>query len=100
MVKRAFWLSRIEKLWEHRPIIWLSGIRRLLSKRSGEAHTIECKLSEKDFSPAAMAAFRQSYKAGLNYVVCRDVEKTFTRIYGAIAVRFVDLEALIAEVAV
>lgn len=72
----------------------------ILAKRGGEAHTIECKLSEKDFSPAAMAAFRQSYKAGRNYVVCRDVEKAFTRVYGTIEVRFVNLEALIAETAV
>ena len=28
MVKRAFWLSRIDKSWAHRPILWLSGIRR------------------------------------------------------------------------
>jgi predicted AAA+ superfamily ATPase len=28
MVKRTFWLSKITELWAHRPIIWLSGIRR------------------------------------------------------------------------
>ncbi len=29
MVNRPFWLSRIEELWKTRPIIWLSGVRRV-----------------------------------------------------------------------
>jgi len=28
MVKRRFWLDRIEKLWQARPILWLRGVRR------------------------------------------------------------------------
>ncbi|MCY4403860.1 MAG: AAA family ATPase [Candidatus Poribacteria bacterium] len=29
MVKREFWLNRIEKAWERRSIVWLSGVRRV-----------------------------------------------------------------------
>jgi hypothetical protein len=29
MIKRLFWLKRIEVLWEKRPIVWLSGVRRV-----------------------------------------------------------------------
>ncbi len=28
MVERPFWIQRIQKVWEHRPIVWLSGVRR------------------------------------------------------------------------
>lgn len=29
MVKREFWINRIEKAWERRSIVWLSGVRRV-----------------------------------------------------------------------
>ncbi len=29
MVKREYWLNRIEKAWERRSIVWLSGVRRV-----------------------------------------------------------------------
>ncbi len=29
MVKRRFWINRIESAWEHRNVIWLSGVRRV-----------------------------------------------------------------------
>jgi uncharacterized protein len=29
MIKRPFWLRRITKIWEKRPIVWLSGVRRV-----------------------------------------------------------------------
>jgi uncharacterized protein len=28
MIERPFWLQRIRKIWEKRPIVWLSGVRR------------------------------------------------------------------------
>ena len=28
MIKRPFWIDRIQKVWEQRPIVWLSGVRR------------------------------------------------------------------------
>jgi hypothetical protein len=29
LVKRRFWLDRIETLWDRRRILWLSGVRRV-----------------------------------------------------------------------
>ncbi len=28
MVKRSFWLNKIEEAWKRRPIVWLNGVRR------------------------------------------------------------------------
>src|SRR5258708_2527761 len=28
LVQRQFWLKRIDKAWDHRSIVWLSGVRR------------------------------------------------------------------------
>ena len=28
MIKRMFWIERIQQAWEKRPIVWLSGVRR------------------------------------------------------------------------
>jgi len=29
MLKRRFWLNRIEEAWSERPILWLPGVRRV-----------------------------------------------------------------------
>lgn len=29
MIKREYWINKIESAWEKRPIIWLSGVRRV-----------------------------------------------------------------------
>jgi len=28
MIKRPFWLDRIEKAWAETPVVWLTGVRR------------------------------------------------------------------------
>jgi len=28
MIKRTYWIDRIEKSWNHRPLVWLAGVRR------------------------------------------------------------------------
>lgn len=71
----------------------------ILPQRNGAVHAIECKLSEKDFDPAAMTLFRQSYKEGYNFVVCRDVNQPVIRYFGALTVRVTNLETLIKEIA-
>jgi len=68
--------------------------------RNGHVHAIECKLSEKDFDPAAMSLFRQTYKDGRNFVVCHDVDRPFNRRYGSLDVRITSLAAFITEIVV
>ncbi len=63
----------------------------ILPLRGGEVHTIECKLSEKDYDPSATIAFRRDYPKGRNFAVCHDVEKSFERRYGSVNVRMTSL---------
>ena len=69
----------------------------VLPLRNGQVHAVECKISEKDFDPAAMCAFRQDYKGGRNFAVCRDVDRPFDRRYGNLEVRVTNLPAFVAE---
>ncbi|MBU1863916.1 MAG: ATP-binding protein [Candidatus Omnitrophica bacterium] len=39
LIKRHYWLNLIEKSWIHRPIIWLSGVRR--TGKTSLTHTLE-----------------------------------------------------------
>jgi uncharacterized protein len=48
MIRRPFWINKIEKAWEKRPIVWLSGVRRVgkttLTKMFPEAVFQNCDL--------------------------------------------------------
>jgi predicted AAA+ superfamily ATPase len=48
MVEREFWRQKIESAWEHRNVVWLSGVRRVgktfLSKSLDEAAYYDCEL--------------------------------------------------------
>jgi hypothetical protein len=59
---------------------------------------IECKWSESDFHAGNLQAFRRSYPQGDNLVVANDVQRSFSRSYGGVSVKFVSLSELIAQV--
>jgi predicted AAA+ superfamily ATPase len=48
MVEREFWRQRVEKAWEHRTVVWLSGVRRVgktfLSNSLDEVVYYDCEL--------------------------------------------------------
>ena len=48
MVKRRFWQQEIEKAWDHRSVVWLSGVRRVgktfLSKSLDDIEYYDCEL--------------------------------------------------------
>jgi uncharacterized protein len=48
MIVRPFWANKIEALWKKRPLVWLSGVRRVgkttLAKMTGEVIFINCDL--------------------------------------------------------
>ena len=48
MVERPLWLQRIREAWERRPVVWLSGVRRVgkttLAKMLGDATYLNCDL--------------------------------------------------------
>jgi len=69
----------------------------VLARRGQPPTAIECKWSAAEFDPASLKAFRSRYLKGSNYVVSTDVGSPLTRRYGALAVRFVSLAALVEE---
>ena len=60
---------------------------------------IECKWKEADFDPANLKVFRRIRK-GLNFVVASDIRRAYSRSYGGIMVRFVNLDGLVKDMAV
>ena len=69
----------------------------ILARAKQSALAIECKWSASDFDAGNLQAFRRLYPQGDNLVVANDVERPFTRSYGALSVRFVSSSDLIAE---
>jgi predicted AAA+ superfamily ATPase len=69
----------------------------IVARRRNSPLAIECKWSSSDFEAGNVQAFRRSYPNGNNLVVANDVQRSFTRSYGGLSVRFVNLSAFIAE---
>lgn len=48
MIDRPFWLKKLESAWQKRPIVWLSGVRRVgkttLAKMLGDVVFVNCDL--------------------------------------------------------
>ncbi len=48
MIKRPLWINKIEQAWLHRPIVWLSGVRRVgkttIAKMFSDAKFLNCDL--------------------------------------------------------
>jgi predicted AAA+ superfamily ATPase len=48
MVKRPFWFERVAQVWARRPVVWLSGVRRVgkttLARMLGPATFLNCDL--------------------------------------------------------
>jgi hypothetical protein len=49
---------------------------------------IECKWSADGFDHTSLTAFRNQHPEGENLVLAQDVERTFTRTYGTLKIRF------------
>jgi predicted AAA+ superfamily ATPase len=70
----------------------------ILARTKQSSLAIECKWSASDFDAGNLQAFRRPYPQGDNLVVANDVERSFTRSYSGLNVKFVSLSELIAEV--
>ncbi|OGX40619.1 MAG: hypothetical protein A3C53_06450 [Omnitrophica WOR_2 bacterium RIFCSPHIGHO2_02_FULL_68_15] len=48
MIQRQFWMERLEAAWRHRPLVWLSGVRRagktLLSQSLPDIEYFDCEI--------------------------------------------------------
>jgi predicted AAA+ superfamily ATPase len=69
----------------------------VLARRRRSPLAIECKWSASNFDPGNLQAFRRCYPHGENLVVANDVERSFSRSYGDLSVRFVSLSELIED---
>lgn len=67
-VRRGFWLDRIEKSWKTRPLVWLSGVRRIgkttLARGLPEAAYFNCDLPRVQRELEDPEVFFRELKAG------------------------------------
>ena len=71
----------------------------VLAARRRKPVAIECKWSANNFDPMNLRALRQRYPEGENIVVAHDVERSFSRNYGSLNVRFESLSSLTSSIA-
>ena len=64
----------------------------ILTLRGQDPIAIECKWKEKQFEPRNIAAFRNQYPAGQNWIVCQDVARNFTRSFDKFKAEFISME--------
>ena len=103
-------------LWEHFVLNELHAhlqSRRILYWRDKQGHeidfvlavrnrspiVIECKWSIPDFDPSGIKAFRGRYPKGESFMVASDVDRIFSRQFGDVKVKFVNMRGLIEAVA-
>ncbi len=67
----------------------------IIKNRGKNISAIECKWTAEHFDISGIKAFRKSYKAGMNFVVARDVKKMYRRTIQGITLNFVNLKDLI-----
>lgn len=70
----------------------------ILTWRDDAPTVIECKWSVPEFDATNIQVFRRHYPKGNTFVVASDVNRSYSRSYGGITVRFVSLAALIDEI--
>jgi len=72
MINRPLWLDSILRAWNHRSIVWLSGVRRVgkttLTKMLADAIYINCDLPSAQRSLAEPELFLDSQVAGSNLI--------------------------------
>jgi uncharacterized protein len=67
----------------------------VLDIRSQEPMALECKWSSSDVDPKNLKVFRRHYPLGDNFVVASDVQRSYSRKYGDLTVRFTDVDGLV-----
>lgn len=63
-----------------------------------EPAAIECKWSADGFDPTGIRAFRRQYPGGKNFVVARDVDRSYLQSCQGLPIRFLSLKELIPSV--
>lgn len=71
----------------------------VLKPRSRPPVAIECKWSASGLNPTGMQAFRKQYPKGENFIVAHDVTRSYSKSFGQLRVKAVNLAGLISELA-
>jgi len=69
----------------------------IVTKNQAAPMVIECKWTATDFDSTNVKIFRRHYPKGLNFVVASDVERSYSRSYDDVMVKFIKLGDLIKE---
>jgi hypothetical protein len=103
-------------LWEHLVLEWMQArfpnskifywrdtsgreVDFIISDNGGKTHAVECKWNPNSFDPAALAAFRQIYPAGSNFLVCPSVVYPHKKRLKALEITICDPSGLIDRIA-
>ncbi|MDI6803759.1 MAG: DUF4143 domain-containing protein, partial [Bacteroidota bacterium] len=70
----------------------------VLSQRGSDLIAIECKWSANEFESSNLQAFWRHYPDAKIFVVGNDIERSYSREYNGMMVRFVNLAALIEAI--
>ena len=72
MIERASWLQRIREAWAWRPLVWLSGVRRVgkttLARMLGDATYLNCDLPSAQRALADPELFYEGLSAGATVI--------------------------------
>lgn len=95
-----FVLNEIQAYLQTRRILYWRDKRGhevdfVLTPRQNTPIAIECKWSQSEFDTKNIISFRRQYLKGENLVVSADVDRPFSRRYGNIIIKFVNLKDLI-----
>jgi hypothetical protein len=71
----------------------------VIKPRSRPPIAIECKWSASDINPSGMQAFRRQYPQGNNFIVAQDATRAYTKSFGNLKIKIVNLAGLIADLA-
>ena len=79
MVKRSFWLARIEQLWKKRSIIWIAGVRRVgktfLCQSIPDCEYFDCELPRIRQRLEDPESFLQSLGNGKTRIVLDEIHR-------------------------
>ncbi len=78
MIQRALWLDKIQHAWSERPIVWLSGVRRVgkttLARMIPQVVYHNCDLPSTARAVSDPELFLSSYRAGM-VLACDEVHR-------------------------
>ena len=67
----------------------------VLSKSKKTPVAIECKWAASSFNPTNLYAFRRQYPNGANILIAADIERSYSRTFGGLKVRFESLPSFV-----